>query len=298
MARYDVDALVEEVLGEAQGHTIDVGQLTWLTAGINASALSFTVDSTFSQLSRGIAEVGDELVFVAGVNRDTGECTVAPFGRGYQGTAAQTWGANTRVTMTPRFPRARVLNAINDIIENSYPMIYGVAQETFVVVSGRISYPLNADAEKVLRVEVSPLGGVTQDWELVDRWAFNRSADTTDFPTGKTLDLYEAQLPSATIQVTYATRPTAVTLAQEFADSGLRPTAWPAIKYGAVHMIATGAVAGEASSESVSAGEANRKQRRDPSGVQREYFTLHRQYLLEERDRLLEDYPPTNNREW
>lgn len=288
--------IVEEVLGELQGHTIDIGQMTWLTAAMTDSDLSFTVDTSFTQLSRGVVEVDDELVFVSGVDRDSGTCTVAPFGRGFQATTAAAHSENDRVTLTPRFPRAKILDAINRIVRSVYPTIYAVGQETFATETGRVSYPLNAAAEMVLRVEVSTLGGTSRDWEEVDRWHFNRSADTGSFASGKSLDIYEPPMAGTTIQVTYAKIPAQVISA--FADTGLEESAWLAIKFGAAHLMLTGVVAGEAGSESVSAGQQNRAARRDPAAVQREYFTLHRQYLLEERDRLLQKYPPSMNVEW
>lgn len=297
MARFDVDTLVEEVLGEATGHTIDVGQMSWLASSMDASQTTMSVDTSGTRLSRGIVEVGDELVFVASINQDTGEATLAPFGRGYMGTDAQSHPQNERVTMTPRFPRKRILDAMNDVLRSTFPSIFAVTTTTFQVAGGgRISYELPAAVDRVLRVEVSTVGP-SNDWETADRWFFNRNAVTTAFPSGRSLDLYEYQVPGRTVQVTYAKQPAALTLAGVFTDSGLRESAWPCILYGTLHRLLTGAVAGESGSESVQAATKNRQHRSDPAGVQREYFTLHRQYLLDERDRLLTDYPATNNME-
>lgn len=294
MARFDVDALIEEIVGEGLGFTTDIGQLTWLSSGIDADDLSFTVDATGTQVSRGIVEIGNELVFVSSINQDTGTATVAPFGRGFQATTAQVWPANTRVTMKPRFPRQRVLDAINDLLKVTYPFIYAVGTTTVTTAGGgRISYELPADAEGVLRVEVVQ-HLPTRDWETVDRWHFNRSADATEFSTGKSIDIYEFQLPGRDMQVVYFKRPTALASGDTFTDCGLRESAWPAIKYGAMHMLLTGSVAGQAGTANVNAAEKNRQHKLDPAGVQREYYTLHRQYLLDERDRLILDYPPTN----
>ena len=294
MARFDVDALIEEVVGEGLGFTTDVGQLTWLSSAIDADDLSFTVDTSGTQVSRGIVEVGNELVFVAGINQDSGAATVAPFGRGFQATTAQAWPENTRVTMKPRFPRQRALDAINDLLNTTYPFIYVVDTTSITTAGdGRISYELPADADGVLRVEIVE-NLPTRDWTTLDRWHFNRSADATEFPSGKSLDIYEYALPGRDVQVVYFKRPTALASGDSFTDSGLRESAWPAIKYGAMHMLLTGAVAGQAGTANVNAAEKNRQHRLDPAGVQREYYTLHRQYLLDERDRLLMDYPPTN----
>ena len=79
--------------------------MTWLTAPATSSALTLSVDDS-SAISKGISEVGDELVYVSTTAADS--LVLAPFGRGFRGSTAAAQAVNTPVTFNPTFPLVEI----------------------------------------------------------------------------------------------------------------------------------------------------------------------------------------------
>lgn len=290
MARFDADALVEETLAELSGHTLNQEQFTWLTDPINSSQLTIDVDDP-TKVRHGLAEIGDELVWVAS-SESTG-LVLAPFGRGAQGSTAQSHPVNTRVTYGPRFPRYRIRNKIDDLVRSVYPTIFAVATTTFPATSPAIvTYELPADVEDVLTVKQKTLGP-SKDWRVLQNWRFDREANTTEFPNGRTIDIWDSVTPGRDIHVSYIKRPTP--LVTEWSDTGLNDSAWPAVMYGVLHQLVASQETGISGLNSVKAAEAQRRRGHSPAELSREYFAIHQQLLQEERIRLLADNEVTNN---
>lgn len=282
--------LVEEALTHLNGFTSQVGQVTWLANGVGPDDLTFTVEATTegAGLSRGIAEIGDELVFVSG--SEAGTVTLAPFGRGYRNTQAKPWPAGTEVTMSPRFPRASVLNAINQVLLSIFPQLYGVKSYELAWNPIVETFELPDDAEEILAVDWDPTGPQAS-WYPIDNYRFLRDAPTSDFSTGKALQLGESPDVGRTVRVLYMSRPTALTDGGTFTDTGLELSAWPAILYGALHRLAAPLTLGQLSNDSASSLEYQRTRPMNAVDVSRQYFALHQQFVDAERARLQNRYP-------
>ena len=285
------DPLIEECLSHLLGFTLDQQQITWLTQGIDASQLNLDVDDP-EQVSRGVAEVGEELVFIK--DKGAGTATLAPFGRGYQATAAATWPTGTRVTTAPRFPRARIRQAINNVIQSTYPKLFAVDEEE-LDPGVRVTYELPAEVQQVLTVRQQAIGPYGY-WRPIHHYT-SRDASTTEYPTGKTIDIYDGLQPGQPVQVRYTKKPTVLAAGQAFTVSGLAGTAWPCVMYGAMHRLLTGAPAGLAGVDSVKASEAQTRRRVSLAETAREFYALHVQLLNDERDRLLAEHDATSNHE-
>lgn len=285
MARYDADALTEEVLAKLNGETTVQEQFTWLSNPVSDTETTLPVEAP-GQLSRGVAEVGTELVLVASTGDST--VTLAPFGRGWQGTLPQSWPVNTRITFGPRFPRYRILNTINDVIRTVYPMLFAVDTFTFTASSTVITtYELPADCEDVLTVKQQVLGG-SKDWLPLHNWRFDRDANTDEFPNGRTIDIWDWIIPGREIQVTYVKRPQE--MLNDWSETGLNETAWPAVMFGVLYHLIAPKEAGMTAINAVKAAEAQRRRGHSASDLSLQYFRLHQQLLTEERDRLLADH--------
>jgi hypothetical protein len=286
-SRYSTSELVEETLGHLSGHTTNMGQVTWLSAALDDSATQFRVAEP-GQVSRGIAEIDDELVYVA--TSSNGLCTVLPRGRGWGSSTPAAHEEGALVTFGPRFPRHVILQTINDVIENIWPNLYGVGETTFTFHPTVLTFPLPALAENILAVEWDPVG--PQDtWVPIDHYKFNRNAASADFPTGRSIDLGDRLTPGRTVRVRYMVRPTAIELEQSFEDSGLATSAWPAVMYGALHRLAASLTLGQLGVASPGANELSRVRPLNAVEVSQQYYALHVQFLEQERSRLQAENP-------
>lgn len=204
---------------------------SFLNGAVTSTALSMVVDNA-DDFSQGIAEIGSELVYIESVDTATKTLTISPDGRGFYGTAAATHADNTRVTMNPVWPRVRVEAAINEAIAGTYPVLYGVDTTSFTFNPSQTTYPLPADCVQVLSVTYDTVGP-SQDQQPIHRYEVNLSAPVGPFPTGNAITLGQAVQPGRTVTVTYKKAPAAITSSDEFTVSGLRSTAWKAVKLSA-----------------------------------------------------------------
>lgn len=95
--------LVDDTISEVSSYVRNQEAVTVLTQAVDSDDVTLTVDDT-SQVSKGLVEVGDELVYVKSVNRAAGTATVLPGGRGWKGSTAAAHGINDLVRNNPLFP--------------------------------------------------------------------------------------------------------------------------------------------------------------------------------------------------
>jgi hypothetical protein len=107
--------MVEDTLSEASSYIRNQESITVLTQAVNSSAVELVVDDA-TQISKGLVEIGDELVYVKSVNKNAGTATVLPGGRGWKGSTAVSHGVNEIIRNNPTFPRSQIKRALNDTI--------------------------------------------------------------------------------------------------------------------------------------------------------------------------------------
>jgi hypothetical protein len=102
--------MIDETLINLSGYTYQQDRSTHLTAAVttltspSSSPTILSLGSTDS-VGKGIIEVGEELMWVDSFDRIANTATIAPYGRGYLGTDASTAAIDTKVTISPIFPR-------------------------------------------------------------------------------------------------------------------------------------------------------------------------------------------------
>jgi hypothetical protein len=226
--------LMDQVEINLQGYVQDQAEQTFVTTGFDNDDLTFVVDDP-SQISRGIIQVDDELMWAKEVDRTTSTVTVSPFGRGYLSSTAVSHTAGARITDNPLFPRSQVKIAINQILENLYPDLYVLATTNITYVAARATYEMPAASRNVTSVTWQVVGP-TQYWEPIRRWDFNPRADTTEFPTGKSIDIWSPIVPGRTVKVDYISRPSdLVNPTDEFTGTGLETYVETTVIYGACY---------------------------------------------------------------
>lgn len=224
--------LTDATLLYLYGFTVEQDQETYLTSNVTDTDTTFPIADTTS-ISRGVIEIGDELIRIDDVN-STGLVAVAPpYGRGYRGTVAAAHTNGTRVVSRPLFPRVLVKGALNQAIQSVFPYVSAVAETTFTYSPAVSTYALPAGAQSVLAITWQTVGP-SKEWMPVRRWRIDSAAETGAFPTGATLSLYDAITPGRTVKVVYMKPPTAIASeASEFTTSGLPASAEDLIRLGA-----------------------------------------------------------------
>lgn len=224
------DNLVDDVLQTLHGYGLAQPRAAFLTAPVLAGDLTFTVrDAT--GFEQGVAEIGNEIVFIESVDYGSSILTISPDGRGYYGTTAAGYSSDTRLTMAPIWPRAKVAAAINEAILGTYPTLFGVGTTSFTYSPVVNTYGLPVDAEKVLKVTAETIGP-SQEQMVLNRYSFNSVAPVGDFVTGTSITLEQGAFPGRLVTVTYAKQPTEITFGNAFTLSGLAESAKRCIKYG------------------------------------------------------------------
>ncbi|MEU1880310.1 hypothetical protein ABZ470_23625 [Streptosporangium sp. NPDC020072] len=285
-------SITDRIIATLQGASRDQAEQTHLVAGIADTDLTLQAFEP-KLLSQGLIEIGDELLWVSAVDNGSGSVTIAPYGRGVQTSAPSAHDAGAMIVNNPRFPRALIRASVNDAISGVYPDLYARKTYEFPAVATRVSYEIPAEAEQVHRVSWQDIGP-SKRWIPVSRWRFDPAASTDDFPTGKSLDLYQAPLPGRTVRVVYQRPPAPFTdSSTEFATAtGLNASAEDCIVYGALFRL-VGML--EAPRLQLAAIESQlRGQLVQPGATQsavRHYMQLYQLALTAERERLLRSDP-------
>lgn len=281
-----------------QGYTRNQEQITWLSAPMTASDTTFTVDlTTVGLVSRGLVQIGDELLLVSSFNRNTGEVTVAAGtnGRGRENTTAASHSVNDIVTMDPDYPRQRITEAINDTIQATYPDLYVMDSVEFPKVAAKYEYEMPAAAEDVLRVTFDTIGP-SRVWPGSQEWRFNPQASTSSngVSTGKSLAVGDFITPGRAIRAVYTKKPGVFTDdSQDYETQiGYPERTIDMIQFGAVARLLTGVESARLQQKSV---EATERAPLVPTGAasnaSQYFWGMYRQRLNEEVDRLHQLFP-------
>lgn len=285
--------LVEEVRTNLRGAGFrDQEQSTYLTSGINNSALSMAVNDA-TVLSRGRCEIDDEIILLESVARTSNTVTIPPYGRGADGTTAASHSQNAQVVFNPLFPRFDVKRAINETIRQVDGPLYSVTSDTLTANAAILSYELPADVEGIISVEWDS-GTATLAWSPVRRYRLNRMADTTAFPTGVSLDVGDAIPPGRDVRVMYrrALAPLSAD-GDNFTITGLEERARDVIVYGAMVRLSSRIDISNLTTAAVerAAFESRGNGQGDGTNLTKFYYSLFQQRLAEEQAHLNLTYP-------
>lgn len=203
-------SIVDEVIHNLQGFSAKTDALATLNGAIDEAATQIGLDDT-AGFSRGVVQVGEELLYVSRVDATSGQLVVPPWGRGFRGTTAAAHGDGEMVVMAPSWPRATVAGKVNEVIRELYPTLFAVKTITFTSSSTQISHPLPADALRVLDVRWKWTGAVPPQWERARAYEVLWGQSTDESPSGIVLDLFDSMPDGSTVLVTYAAEPSLMT---------------------------------------------------------------------------------------
>lgn len=274
------------------GITWDQEQYTYLTNDIGAGDLTFQVNDA-SQISRGLIEIDSELMNVQTFNLTTNTLTIFPFGRGFYGSTAATHTANTSVINNSKFPKVRVQESINDIINEVYPTLFAVTTSEFPKIAVQYNYGLPSAVDEVLQVNYQVIGP-SLTWPSMRRWRFDPNASPGTFPTGKSINLQEEVTPGRLMRVTCVSQPQPLLNDTDgfAAVSGLPETAKDAIVYGAAAKLMVAYDAARLQMDSVEASErAAMTQPTSAANTSKYFMAIYQERLELEGKKLRDRYP-------
>ena len=292
--------MIDEVAVNLSGYTFQQDRATYLTHAVttttssSASPLVLQLGSTDS-VGKGVIEIDEELMWVDSFDRVANTATVAPFGRGYLGTVADTHLADSKVTISPTFPRFNIKRAINDTIRALGANIFAVKTTTFTFTSSVSTYAFNnLNIKNILSVTWQDIGP-SREWVPLRRWDFDSLASTTAFGAGaQTITLGEAPVSGRTVKVVYATDPEPFTSNSDVyaTVTGLPESTRDVVVLGAAYRLLSFLDPARASQVSPQADETDSKR---PYGASqtatKQLYALYIQRLDEETKSQQQNYP-------
>jgi hypothetical protein len=286
--------MVDEALLNLSGYTLRQDRSTHLTQDITSSGLTLNL-ADVSNIGKGVVEIDDELIWIDSYDRVSNTATVAPYGRGYNGTVAAAHTINSRVTVAPTFPKAVVKKAINDTIDAVFPQLFAVGVHVFNFNSAKTTYSLPAEAETILYVSWQPTGS-TEEWMPLRNWRHDPLANATAFASGNTISVYDNVQPGRKIQVRYTKKPATLTASASSAVfetvTGLPSSCKDVILYGTSYRLSSFIDPGRLNYSSAEADNADTKiQYGSGASTARFMLGLYQQRLNEEAGKLRDVYP-------
>jgi hypothetical protein len=199
--------MTDEVVRKLAGFTLRQDRQTHVIAtAVTATATTITVASA-NNISTGIIQIDDELIYVDSYDRTSGTLSIPPYGRGYNGTSAATHQIGARVIISPTFPSIDVKDAINETLLATFPDLYTTGVHTFAFSSARSTYALPEEVETVLGVSYQTTGP-SKEWLPIRNYRVDPMANTDIFNSRNSLSLYSGVEPGRTVQVFYTSAPT------------------------------------------------------------------------------------------
>jgi hypothetical protein len=298
--------MIDEVAVNLAGYTFQQDRSTYLASAVttttstSASPLILTLGST-ENVGKGVIEIDEELLWVDSYDRVANTATVAPYGRGYLGTTAATHTADSRVVVSPTFPRFNVKRAINDTIRSLGANIFAVKTTTFTFNAAVSTYAFaNLNVKNILTVTWQSIGP-SKEWIPLRKWDFDAIANpeafgyTTGTDQVQTITLGEAPISGRTVKVTYATDPVAFTTnSQDYAtQTGLPESTRDVVILGAAYRLLSFLDPARAAQISPQADETDSKRPYGASqSATKQLYALYSQRLAEEAKSQQQNYPP------
>ena len=283
--------MVDEVLINLSGYTFQQDRSTYLTTAVttltspSSSPLVLSLGST-DNVGKGIVEVDDELMWVNSFDRVANTATIAPYGRGYLGTTAATHAVDTKVTVSPIFPRYTVKRAINDTIKAVGSGLFSIKQTTFTYNAAVTTYEFqDLEIENILTMMWQDIGP-SKEWIRVRRWDFDPFADVDTWGSNsQTVTIGDYITSGRTVKVMYTTRPNELENNSDVFETvtGLPSSSRDVIVLGAAYRLLAYLDPARASQISPQADEIDAKRTfGSANSAARQLFALYQQRLNEE----------------
>jgi len=193
-------ALLDRVSRQLLSGTVE--ERNKLASSVDSDDTSFVMSYELAGLRAGtVFEIDSELVYVWEATSGNKTVTVE---RGYMGTTAAAHTAGAIVTLNPRFPKAQMLEALNQDIDDMSSPLNGL----FRVVSTDVDYN-GADrqinltgATSIIDLLDVRLRYLATDYPVIRKVRLQRDLPTSDFASGFAL-VFDESVMAGTLRVRY-----------------------------------------------------------------------------------------------
>ena len=287
--------MINEVSMNLSGYTLTQDRSTYIksavpaTASSSASPIVLSLGST-DNVGKGIVEIDEELFWIDTYDRVGNTATVAPYGRAYLGTTLAAHTADTKVTISPTFPKFSIKRAINDTIKGLSGTLFAADTTTITYNSAVSTYRIPATGtitggiRNILSVAYEAIGP-SKEWIPVRSWRPDLNANSTAFTSEQTISIYDTITSGRTIQIVYSKDPTAFTTNSEVftTQTGLPESCRDLVITGATYRLLSNLDPARAAMVSAQADETDSKRPYGSSqSLTRQIYALYTQRLAEE----------------
>ena len=295
--------MINEVSMNLSGYTLTQDRSTYLRTAVTSITSSSASPTTLSlgsteNVGKGIVEIDEELLWIDNYDRVGNTATIAPYGRGYLGTTATTHAVDTKVTISPTFPKFSIKRAINDTIKGLSGMLFAADTTTITYSSAVSTYRLPAtgsslNIRNILSVAYESIGP-SKEWIPVRSWRFDSNANSTAFSSEQTISIYDTITSGRNIQIVYSKDPTPFTSNSEVftTQTGLPESCRDLVVTGSIYRLLTNLDPARAAMVSPQADEVDSKRPYGSSqSLTRQIYALYTQRLAEEVKSQQNKYP-------
>jgi hypothetical protein len=166
-----------------------------LASSINSSATSVVTTYPLEGLRAGqVCEIDAELMYIWATDSGTKTLTVQ---RGFNGTTAASHTADAIITVSPRFPRAQVLEAVNDEIADLSSPMNGLFQVKTVDIdyNGSDTMINLTGVTAIIDLLSVSVRYMVDDYPVARKVRLVRDVPTDDFSTGYALRFDQGVFP-------------------------------------------------------------------------------------------------------
>jgi len=166
-----------------------------LASSINSSATSVVTTYPLEGLRAGqVCEIESELMYIWATDSGTKTLTVQ---RGFNGTTAASHTADAIITVSPRFPRAQVLEAVNDEIADLSSPMNGLFQVKTVDIdyNGSDTMINLTGVTAIIDLLSVSVRYMVDDYPVARKVRLVRDVPTDDFSTGYALRFDQGVFP-------------------------------------------------------------------------------------------------------
>ena len=295
--------MINEVSMNLSGYTLTQDRSTYIKSAVaatessSASPIVLSLGST-DNVGKGIVEIDEELFWIDTYDRVGNTATVAPYGRAYLGTTLATHAVDTKVTISPTFPKFSIKRAINDTIKGLSGTLFAADTTTITYSSAVSTQRLPATGtslgiRNVLSVAYESIGP-SKEWIPIRSWRFDSNANATSFTSEQTISIYDMITSGRTIQIVYSKDPTPfATNADVFStQTGLPDSCRDLVILGSTYRLLSNLDPARAAMVSPQSDEVDSKRPYGSSqSLTRQIYALYTQRLAEEVKSQQSKYP-------
>jgi hypothetical protein len=190
-----------------------------LTTTLTSSGTSVVVDYPLEGLRAGqVCEIDSELMYIWATDVATKTLTVQ---RGFNNTTAAAHTAGAVITINPRFPRAQILEAVNDELSDLSSPMHGLFQVKTLNIdyNGSDAMIDLTNVTSIIDLLTVSVRYMTDDYPIARKIRLIRDLPTDDFPSGFALRFDQAVFPGR-LRVVYKAAYTAAATEATDINSG------------------------------------------------------------------------------